>query len=167
MRTTVTRRREIADGTRGEFGFCVLSFALFVSLFGSGCGANENILRSGKESPTPPFVETKADSFEADLANMKAADFIWLYVIRRKDGGILDGEDKAAVRAVTKDANRRIVSDGGKAILIGSNYGVSAAGVQALKERIDLTDLSLFEQTGPTPSPPVKTGPTQSSKKGR
>jgi hypothetical protein len=115
---------------------CLLSAAA------ASCGANEGVLHSGKQSPAPPANESRVEPFEQDLADVKAANFTWLYVIRRRDGGILDAEDKAFLRKGTAESNRRVVSDGGKAVIVGSNYEASVAGVETLKARFDVTDLS-------------------------
>ena len=120
----------------------VLSFAALVSF---GCGANEGVLQSGRESPTPAAptgVAANVDPFEREMAEVQEAKFTWLYVVRRRDGGILNSEDKAFVRQHTTDANRRVVADGGKAVIIGSNYSITADGAQILKQRFDVTDLS-------------------------
>ena len=116
---------------------CCVAAILF-----SGCGANDSVLRSGKETPAPPVVETQADLFARDLADVKGANFFWIYVIRRRDGGILNAEDKALIRSGTAEANRRVVSDGGQAVIVGSNYEASVAAIETLKPRFDVTDLS-------------------------
>jgi hypothetical protein len=117
----------------------VLSLAALVSF---GCGANEGVMRSGRESPTPPAVVANVDPFEREMTEIKEAKFTWLYVVRRRDGGILNSEDKAFVRQNTADANRRVMADGGKAVSIGSNYSITADGAQILKQRFEVTDLS-------------------------
>ena len=108
---------------------------------GASCGANEGVLQSGKETPGPT-AEAKAATFESDLADVKRADFNWLYVIRRRDGGILIGEDKARIRVATGDANRRVLTDEGKAIIVGSNYEASVPAIDKLKAQYEVTDLS-------------------------
>ena len=122
----------------------LISALLFlVGLTALGCGANEGVLRSGREPPSPPAADAPTKTtFERDLAEIKEAKFTWLYVVRRRDGGILNSEDKAFVRQHTTDANRRVLSDDGKAVIIGSNYSVTAIGAEALKERFEVTDLS-------------------------
>jgi len=117
----------------------LLSFAVLVSF---GCGANEGVMRSGRESPTPAAVAGNVDPFEREMAEIQEAKFTWLYVVRRRDGGILSSEDKAFVKQHTTDANRRVVADGGKAVIIGSNYSITADGAQILKQRFDVADLS-------------------------
>lgn len=121
-----------------------LGLAAAGCLFAAGCGANESVLRSGKESP-PPAGQANIDTrttFEKDLAEARSADFLFLYVIRRKDGAKLDEEDRKAIRLQTTDTNRRVSSDDGKAVIIGSNYQLPAANITALYTRFALDDYS-------------------------
>lgn len=150
--TRKTRRGEKEIGRSGAPGFKGLSLILYVAVIASGCGANESILRSRRESPTPVLVEASPNLFEKDLAAMKEADFTWVYVFRRKDGGELDADDKGFVRTNASETNRRVLSDGGKTVIVGSNYWIGDANLKALKDRFDVRDLSLPEQTGPTPT---------------
>ncbi|MFN2500851.1 MAG: hypothetical protein ABR530_02440 [Pyrinomonadaceae bacterium] len=123
---------------------------LFLCLaISTGCSGNQAVLQSGRQSPTPASIENKLDSFESDLNQMKTAGFTWLYVVRRRDGAPLDTEDKNLLRAATGDANRRVLSDSGRAVIVGSNYAASLAGIDSLKTRFDVADLS----PPPTPTP--------------
>jgi hypothetical protein len=126
-----------------------ISLSIVLAAFiATGCGPNEGVLRSGKESPSQAVArEVDGPSFESELAEIRNANFTWLYVVRRRDGGILNGEDKALVRQHTTDANRRVLSDEGKAVIIGSNYSITVEGVGILKERFEVLDLS------PPPAP--------------
>jgi hypothetical protein len=61
--------------------------------------------------------------FEQDLEAMRTADFKFILVFRRKDDQPMDAADKDRIsRNVGAQANRRRLSDGGKAIIIGSNF---------------------------------------------
>lgn len=122
-----------------------LSFSILV-IVGSvltSCTANEGVLRSGRSNSSSPAGPTpEVSPFERDLAEAKGAGFTWLYVIRRRDGGILTAEDKAFIKQHSADANRRILTDGERAVIIGSNYSVTAEGARAIKERLDVADHS-------------------------
>ena len=52
---------------------------------------------------------------------MRTANFNYIFVLRRKDGGTMDADDKAFVRGVTGGFNRRTLSDDEKAVIVGSN----------------------------------------------
>ncbi|MEQ1763898.1 MAG: hypothetical protein ABL984_12245 [Pyrinomonadaceae bacterium] len=74
---------------------------------------------------------------------MRTADFVFVYVIKRKDGGPLDAEDKKFAGAVIPgEMNRRTVSDDGKAILIGSNFRMPDESRKLIEERFAFEDLS-------------------------
>ena len=63
----------------------------------------------------------------------------------------MDAADKAFIGTNTADANRRVLSDGDKAVIIGTNYIIGETNLKALKDRFELTDLS--PGTGiPTPA---------------
>lgn len=110
------------------------------------CGPNQRIIESGKQNsePTPEVNSSpKVTSLEEDIQAMKNADFYLIYVFRRKDGAVMDTEDRRfASDHIPPEINRRMVSDQGKAILIGSNFKLPEDSMNALKERFDLTDLS-------------------------
>ena len=134
MTRRITKRKRLAAA----------SIAALACLFAHGCGANDSVLRSGKESPTPAGqanFDTRT-SFEKDLAETRAAEFLFLYVIRRKDGAKLNDEDRGVIRAQTTDTNRRVSSDDGKAVIIGSNYQLPAPNMMALYARFAIDDYS-------------------------
>jgi len=136
-----------------RLGFVVFTIALFAFCSASGCSPNESILKSKKETPTTlPAAPIPADSFEKDLAAMNEVDFTWVYVLRRKDGGKMDAADKAFIGTNTSDANRRVLSDGDKAVIVGTNYIISDASLKALKDRFDFKDLSPTQQNSPIPA---------------
>jgi hypothetical protein len=106
----------------------LLMFAVFVS---SACGPNQQILESANENRTSETEVAEVNSnstpapigFDADLESMRTADFKFILVFRRKDGQPMDAADKDWIsRNIGAQANRRTLSDGGKAILIGSNF---------------------------------------------
>ena len=74
---------------------------------------------------------------------MRTADFIFIYVFRRKDSRLLDAEDKRfASQTIPEEMNRRTVSDEGKAIIIGSNFRMPADNLKVLSERFAFEDHS-------------------------
>lgn len=73
---------------------------------------------------------------------MRTANFVFIYVIRRKDGGPLDADDKRFASQETLDMNRRAVSDEGKAIVVGSNFKLPDENLKTLTERFAFEDLS-------------------------
>jgi hypothetical protein len=113
------------------------------------CGPNETILKSNSNESTAPPGSTIAnsqaayDSVEGEVENMRTADFDFILVLRRKDGGVMQSDDKAFVRTyTTPNANRRSLVDGGKAIVIGANAGALGGVVRKLSERFDVANFS-------------------------
>ena len=97
----------------------------------AACGPNKRILESANESPTADAEVAIANSnstpapvgFDQDLESMRTADFKFILVFRRKDGQPMDPADKDWIsKNVGAQANRRMLSDAGKAIIIGSNF---------------------------------------------
>ena len=73
---------------------------------------------------------------------MRTADFAYIFVLRRKDGAKMDADDRAVVRAVTAEANRRSLSDDDKAVIVGANYPIVADKMKTLADRFNIEDFS-------------------------
>lgn len=122
---------------------CFLLSVLFSSVaIISACGPNEGVLRSGSESPAPSNLTSAATTVERDVEDMRTAAFQFIYVVRRKDGGPIDAEDKSVIRVQTAVTNRRIASEDGKAFVIGSNREIDPEKMAALLTRFAVDDFS-------------------------
>ena len=108
----------------------------------AACGANDGILKSGKETPGSSNIQPSKSVFEEDLGSMRTADFSFVYVLRRKDGGKIDAEDRSVIKAQTADANRRMSSDDDKAFIIGSNNQIPPKNMMALYKHFAVEDYS-------------------------
>ena len=74
---------------------------------------------------------------------MQTADFNFVYVFRRNDGGELDPDDRAFMSSnIPYEINRKKISDGGRALVIGSNFRLPAENFKALRERFAFEDYS-------------------------
>jgi hypothetical protein len=128
------------------------SFALvgmMVAVAVSACGPNQRIMNSAQERRDSPGAEPvgnvapAASSFEHDLNAMRNADFNFIYVFRRRDGAVMDAEDKSFIGRLTPaEMNRRTLSDEGKAVIIGSNFRLPAENLNAFKTRFAFEDHS-------------------------
>ncbi len=88
-------------------------------------------------------IEPKPASLESDVETMKTAKFDYIFVFRRKDGGVLDGEDKSFIKANSPAAtNRFILSDDDKAVIAGSSYEFPAENMANLRKRFNVADYS-------------------------
>src|SRR5690242_3759575 len=87
------------------------------------CGPNEEILKSNSPTPAPAGSGANSQSsnepVEKEVEAMQTADFNYIFVLRRRDGGVFDANDKTFLRQATGNVNRRTLSDDGKAIIIG------------------------------------------------
>ena len=122
-----------------------LSIALLSVAF-AACAPNQRIINSNAErapGSAPESHPVAPPTIENDIAAMKTADFNFIYVFRRKDGGELDADDRAFMNNnIPYEINRKKISDGGRALLIGSNYRIPAENFKALKERFLFDDHS-------------------------
>lgn len=135
--------RKIRRGEKAKRGRGAIFTLLFLAVaFAVGCGANDGILKSGKETPAPSNVQPTKSAFEEDLGSMRTADFSYVYVLRRKDGGKIDAEDRSVIKAQTTDANRRMSSDDDKAFIIGTNTQIPPKNMFVLMARFAVENYS-------------------------
>jgi hypothetical protein len=134
---------------RSSSHLCLLLVFLLLSL--AGCGANQEILKSGKGSPTPGAAEPTRNTIDRDLQEFRNADFNYIYVIRRKDGGAMDAEDRKVIKQQTEGANRRVSADDDKAFIIGTNPLLLPQNMAALNARF------IVEDHSPPPAPAANT----------
>lgn len=121
--------------------------AILASLLSMSCSPNQRIVESNGQWSNTEANRASAtpnqNSLESEIEAMRTADFIFIYVIKRKDGGQLDAEDrKFAAAVIPGEMNRRSVVDGGKAILIGSNFRMPDESRKLIIERFAVEDLS-------------------------
>ncbi len=107
----------------------------------AACTPNQRIVES-VQTPAPVNTAPTVSSFDTDLQGMKNADFKFILVFRRKDNAVMDAEDKALVNTHTSDANRRKLSDGGKVVIIGSNFPFLPGTIANLTDRFIMEDHS-------------------------
>lgn len=119
-------------------GILVLIFVLLAS----ACGANESILRSGKETPAPSDANSEKTPFAKDLEAVQTADFTFVYVLRRKDGGTIDAEDKGVIKLNTDGIPRRVAADENRAFILGSNAPIPPKNLMALYDRFAVENYS-------------------------
>ena len=122
---------------------------IVVLLLGSSCGPNQRILNSASENtslrsePSDSNTTPAVTTVEQDIDAMRTADFNFIYVFRRRDGAVLDADDKSYFsRTSPAEMNRRRLSDGGKALIIGSNFRMPSKNLEELKARFAFEDHS-------------------------
>lgn len=125
--------------------FSVFSLILVWVLFGAACQPNQTILKdAAPPSPTPmATVEMRQTTLEEDLREMETAGFDYIFVFRRKDGGVLDKDDQKYLRDNTPlETNRWRKSADGKAFIAGSGFAFTGEQMEALRNRFIVEDRS-------------------------
>lgn len=114
-------------------------FAVFI-LINAACGDSSAQKNSNAPNASP---EVKLTAVERDVKTMQTADFDYIFVFRRKDGGVFDGEDKAYLKANSPaDTNRFVLSDEEKAVVAGSSYEFKPENLEKLGERFIVENFS-------------------------
>lgn len=148
MRRGAEEKRKKREKTRLGTGFLLI----IGGLFSFACQPNAAILESAKNSTATRANQTEpaARSFDRDLETMRTANFDFIYVMRRKDGAPLDGDDKRYVKTNSPiETNRFILSDEEKAVIAGSKYKFAPENLTALQERFNVQDFSKPQPAAP------------------
>ena len=121
-----------------------LAGILFLSaLVLGGCQANQTVLQSGRNGTPAPPMEPRKSTAETGVKDMETAGFEYVFVIRRKDGGVLDKDDKKFLRdSMPVEINRRETSDDEKSVILGSMYIVPKETIDIWKQRFVVEDRS-------------------------
>lgn len=144
-------RAEREKGRKGEreifslSKYLLFSLILGLVLISFGCQPNQTILKdAAPPSPTPmATAEIPKTTLAQDLRDMQAANFDYIFVFRRKDGGEFDEEDRKFLRQNTPlETNRWTKSDDGRAFIAGSGFSFTPEQMQALRNRFIVEDYS-------------------------
>lgn len=87
-------------------------------------------------------AENQKSNLEADLQTMRTADLKYIFVFRRKDAGAFNSEDKRFLRINLPTTNRVVLSDDGKAFVVGTNYKFPPENLEVLQLRFNIEDFS-------------------------
>lgn len=150
------RKRGAAGGRRAakssfnSLRFVFLFSFILTALATGGCQPNQEILNSSSARPTrQEAVEPSQDTFEKALREVRTADFTYIYVLRRGDGGVFDSEDKKYVKDFSPpETNRFVLTDNGRVVILGSNFLFPPESLEALRLRFTIEDYS---------KPPIET----------
>jgi hypothetical protein len=121
-----------------KFQIVILAVAIFVF----GCSANESVLKSGNENSPRTNAAPTQTTFADELDGFRTADFRFILVLRRKDGGEITAEDRSVIKLNTDGANRRVSADNGKAFIIGTNNAMPPKNIAAIYARFAVEDYS-------------------------
>ncbi len=117
---------------------------LILALTSFSCQANQTILNSQtKPVPSPPISEQPKDAFQKALRGVQSGDFTYIFVLRRKDGGEIQGEDGRFIRSVSPaETNQFVVTDDNLIVIIGTNFPYPPENLDLLRERFNIEDFS-------------------------
>lgn len=102
---------------------------------------NSSLKTNGNAAQGAP--EQKISEFERDLETMRTANFEYIFVFRRIDGGVIDGEDKTFLKTnLPREINRIIISDEDKAVIAGSHFKFPPENLEILRKRFNIEDYS-------------------------
>lgn len=87
-------------------------------------------------------AENQKPALETDLQTMRTADLKYIFVFRRKDAGAFNSEDKRFLRTNLPTTNRVVLSDDGKAFVVGTNYKFPPENLEVLQLRFNIEDFS-------------------------
>ncbi len=114
--------------------------AVFVSI-SLACGGNPALQNNANSANSAP--EVKLTAVERDIKSMETANFNYIFVFRRKDGGVLDGEDKKFLKDNSPaETNRFVLSDQDKAVVAGSSFEFEPKILEKLGERFNIENFS-------------------------
>jgi len=125
----------------------ILINLIFLSLVNFACDNRSFEKANVSESSAAP--EQTQSNFASDLQTMKTANFEYIFVFRRKDGGAFDGEDKKYLRAnAPAETNRFVSTDNGKAFIAGSKFKFPPQNLEILRMRFNIEDYSAVNEEG-------------------
>ena len=117
----------------------------FIALFGFACEPSPSMMENSNQQSSPPEVKQTDNltSLEREIRDMKTVDFQFIYVFKRKDGGVFDAEDKQYIRANRPaEINRFSAADDQKAFIAGSNFDFPAENMENLRKRFVIENYS-------------------------
>ena len=121
---------------------------LFASsaLFLAACEPAPSMMPNSNSTPiVPPVSENteKLPDVQREVRSMEDAGFKFIFVLRRKDGGAFDREDKKYIADnIPAETNRRILTEADKVFVLGSNYEFSQPNLEMLRKRFNMEDFS-------------------------
>lgn len=111
------------------------------------CQPNPTILNSGSRTSNNSAVvsstERPKDTFESALGGVQRSGFDYIFVIRRKDGGVFDRDDRIFARENSPaETNQFVLTDEDRVLIAGSNFPFPEDTLKVLRERFNVEDLS-------------------------
>jgi len=125
------------------------------------CGPDPRQTANDSPTPAPTVDVSKKKTFDDDLTFVRTGGFQYVFVLRRKDGGNWAGSDTTFLRNNSpSQTNQRLLSDDGKAVILGTNFRFYPGQWDALHKEFDFQDMSevKYEKNENDDEPPAKKG---------
>ena len=126
----------------------LIKFLLLTSLAAVcfSCQPNQTIINSSRsQTVNAPEGQSERpkDTFESALEGVQRSGFRYIIVMRRQDGGKIDGEDGRYIRrASPPQTNQFILTDEDRTVIAASNYPFPPENLDVLRERFKVEDLT-------------------------
>jgi hypothetical protein len=122
-----------AEQARRAARVFLVALASALVLLSVACG------RGGTATQNAPPPQ-KSD-FERSLETVKRGQYVKIYVIRRKDGGPLQADDKLFLRQNTPmETGMWVLTEDSRTAIAGANFDFEPKHFQALSERFNVED---------------------------
>lgn len=114
-----------------------VTWLLCALLTAAAVGCNRGRSNSAQNAPRPPVSD-----FEAKLGYVRrAGQSVRIYVVRRKDGGPLQPDDKAFLRAFKPmQTGMWVLTDDQRVAIAGANFEFEPGELDTLVKRFDVED---------------------------
>lgn len=124
---------------------------LFGGLLMTSCQPNQNILKSSPSPVPEASLEPRKTTLATDIKDMEVAGLEHIFILRRRDGGAFDKDDRQFLRenAPVELLNRRVSSDEGKAFVFGTNFIVPPEILKKWRERFSVEERTVKPDTAP------------------
>ncbi len=114
-----------------------------LTLMNFACGGNPSLQKRSNANASP---EVKLTAVERDIKSLQNANFQYIFVFRRKDGGAFGAEDRTFLKNnLPAETNRFYLSDDDKAVVAGSSFKFEPEVLEKLGERFDIENFSAPE----------------------
>lgn len=117
----------------------------FISIFGLACEPSPSMMENSSVPAPSENAQTDSNltSLEREIRDMKKVDFLFIYVLKRKDDGVFNKEDKQYIRDNRPvEINRFIATDDEKAFIAGSNFDFPKDNMENLRKRFVIENYS-------------------------
>lgn len=119
------------------FRIVLLTILLSMSF---ACGGNPSLQKRSNTNASP---EVKLTEVERNIKSLQTANLQYIFVFRRKDGGVFDSENRAFLKNnLPAETNRFYLSDDEKTVVAGSSFKFEPEMLEKLSERFNIEDFS-------------------------